>query len=145
VFVTGSKVTLTLKRPLTQADGDGLKYLRVDVLRGDPAGGEIVQSLGINPKFSSRKKGQMRKVLSHQTLLGNTCDWVATFRSNPKVEHKLQNEVLPFAQWGVLGPLAAGFSGKKFTVMVEEEERGPFSVPVLIQVHWHNLWYTPDL
>ena len=44
------------------------------------------------------------------------------------------NNFLNFAQWGVLGPLAAGFSGKVFTVMVEEEERGPFSVPVLIQV-----------
>ena len=63
MFHTGSKVTLTLKRPLDQADGDGLKYLRVDVLRGDPAGGEMVKSLGINPKFASRRKGQMRKVL----------------------------------------------------------------------------------
>ena len=34
----------------------------------------------------------------------------------------------------MLGPLAAGLSGKKFAVMVEEEERGPFSLLVMVQV-----------
>ena len=32
----------------------------------------------------------------------------------------------------MLGPLAAGLSGKKFAVMVEEDERGPFSLLVMV-------------
>ena len=70
ILLAGSKVTLKIKRPLDQADSEGPRYLRVDVLRGDPVAGSGKKP-GINagpggPEL--RQKGRLSQVLPCRTL-----------------------------------------------------------------------------
>ena len=52
---------MTLKRTRDLDNGEGLRYLRVEVLRGSPSAGDALAALGINPATPSRI-GDLRKV-----------------------------------------------------------------------------------